>query len=208
MNLRRTCSFCVLALPILVGCHSSATHADPPKATQADPRSEADYLGFWEVTGRSDSGLGSALEILPEGKCKWGMIAILDYRYELNDGSVAFEFDDKRTPPVPVGVIEDGTWTMGDGETRIVRTRISKAEGDNWILGVWRYPHYTGATAYERFNPDGSVELRVPTFWQKRSGASIRRAGGSTSTTLPRRVTDLLGGSKVSYSRSTFQMTS
>jgi hypothetical protein len=44
-----------------------------------------------------------------------------------------------------------------------VRTRVGTAvRGASPIVGIWTYEHHTRSTAYERYEADGTCQLRIP----------------------------------------------
>lgn len=120
------------------------------------------------MTGRSDSGLGTALEIRPDHECLWGMLALEDCRYEISEGNLILRYGESAPESVPLGTIDGDTWTMSGHEGLLVRTRVRCGEAERGIEGVWTSCYANVATAYERFQADGSSELRVVMAWQRK----------------------------------------
>jgi hypothetical protein len=53
----------------------------------------------------------------------------------------------------------------GDQQNRLER-RGDAVAGAPSIVGTWSYPHYSGATAYERYAADGRWSFRIPLGWK------------------------------------------
>ncbi|MBK9386172.1 MAG: hypothetical protein IPN34_15270 [Planctomycetes bacterium] len=150
-----------LAMLALCGCERA-------NDLSSAPPSVASYVGFWEVIGRSDSGLGTALEIRPDHQCLWGMLALVDFRYEVVEGNLILRHGESAPLSSPLGTIDGDTWTTSDEDATLVRARVRRGEGEHGIEGVWTYRHTTGAKAYERYQADGSLELRVVMAWKRK----------------------------------------
>jgi hypothetical protein len=73
--------------------------------------------------------------------------------------------------PAATKLAKDGVAIKVEGETLVVtgpdgsverRKRMAMNGAGASIVGAWSYRHYTGGTAYERYQPDGRLSFRLP----------------------------------------------
>lgn len=126
-------------------------------------------LGRWESVNRSRGGLGSIIDFNADGSLTTTIGAIVDFTYEVNKGRLTTTYVDPQT-----GKIEKTTNAIrfegdtlveknGNGRGNDIRmTRQTAANPSEPLLGTWRYPHYSGSTAFVTFTKDGRRLLRVP----------------------------------------------
>ena len=126
-----------------------------------------ELLGLWESV-RTDNGVGSTLEFRADATYVQATAVLVDLRYRLvGDRLVTAEnppgekADAAGSPRVR---IDGGVMLLTGPDGSVVRKeRVGSAQPDAPpIVGVWRYRHSTGATAFERYASDGTVSLRVP----------------------------------------------
>jgi hypothetical protein len=139
----------------------AATATCPPPAS-------ADWAGLWESKDRSKGGIGHTIELRPDGSYVESTSVLVDGFYRIADGKLMIS----EKPIVDAAATGDSTPFQIDGDTLVQRApgapeirkqRLGKAEpGKDPIVGAWRYRHPTGATAYERYTPDGQMSLRLP----------------------------------------------
>jgi hypothetical protein len=119
--------------------------------------------GLWESAETSLGGIGQAIEFRKDGTFTESTVVLVDIPYRLdgkrlvlgkeNEKGGAFTFAFEGTTLVETG--PDGT---------VVRKeRLPGQEaGPSPIVGAWRYCHYTGVIAWERYTEAGSMQLRLP----------------------------------------------
>lgn len=142
---------------------SAAAHArDCPKpGTQ-------DLVGLWETRDTSQGGIGHTVEFRPDGSYVEATTVIVNAVYRISgDRLIVRESasdleEDEAAQGFRFEIQGDKLLQMYPGKT-IEKKRLGKAEeGVPAIVGTWRHRHYTGATAFERFTPDGRLFLRLP----------------------------------------------
>ena len=134
--------------------------AGPPAVTLP-----AALIGFWESEATSRGGLGTALRINADGTCGSTVTVKTAFTYAFEHGTLTFAAGADGTPPATLAVTLTGdtlvaTPSAGGPATK---TRVgAQADPGRPIVGVWRYAHPTGAIAWERYLPDGTMEFRMP----------------------------------------------
>jgi TonB family protein len=121
--------------------------------------------GYWEVSKPGSGGIGSALELRGDGTYLFVITVMVDLNYSLSADTLTL-YDPKGSqtsiPSLPVR-IQDGILIVGVGTSNeLKKERVgAQAPGTTPIVGVWKYRHYTGAVAYERYTTDGHMQLRI-----------------------------------------------
>jgi len=140
------------------------TPAPAPKAPAARP--PAAMAGFWEAEATSRGGIGTALLVNADGTCTFTVMVKVDfkYTYDAAAGKLTFAGDAQGTPETTL----DATIT---GETVVVKPPVGEpvtktraggvSDAEHPMAGVWRYPHASGGTAWERYRADGVMEFRL-----------------------------------------------
>jgi hypothetical protein len=129
-----------------------------------------DLLGLWETEQVSRGGIGHTIEFKPDGSCVEALSVIVDFHYRIENGRLISgenEFStNTNAKDAPEIVFEGDTLILKgkDPDCATIRMeRLGKKNSDKLsIIGAWRYRHYTGGIAYERFTPDGRVNFRLP----------------------------------------------
>jgi hypothetical protein len=128
------------------------------------PSASSDLTGLWESTQRSKGGIGNSLEFRADGTFVEGPTVQVDghYRVEGNRLFLVERPDDKSTQDSRQFRV-DGTALIieGPGGQSLRMDRIDGSKGTS-VQGAWRYKHYTGQTAFERYLPDGRMNFRLP----------------------------------------------
>ncbi|HYC56518.1 MAG TPA: hypothetical protein VEL28_16430 [Candidatus Binatia bacterium] len=135
-----------------------------PASTACAPVAASELTGRWESSATTRGGIASVLEFRTDGTYLRSLTVIVDSRYvadgdmlrnpgtgEADSGSpVRFRIENDR-------LIRNGM----RGEERA--ERVGRPEpGAPPIVGAWRYRHYTGGTAFERYTTDGRMLFRLP----------------------------------------------
>lgn len=153
--------FVCLALCVVLGTTGCASitgrPALPCPATQS-PQLE----GLWESEDKSNGGIGHTLELRSDGTFVEAVTVIVDWNYRvsgdriiINEEPIADAFRFK---------FEGDTFVVeSPGLPTVRKERIWQREHNQApIVGMWRYRHYTGAVAFERYTPEGRLHFRLP----------------------------------------------
>jgi hypothetical protein len=114
--------------------------------------------GFWESESTSRGGIGQTIELKASGELLSSMTIMVDEVYRTADGKLFVAGSG-----APFTVTNDRlVQTDGKGD-EIRKERVGgQAAGKDPIVGAWRYRHYTGAIAFERYTEDGRLLFRLP----------------------------------------------
>jgi hypothetical protein len=125
----------------------------------------AALTAFWESEATSRGGIGTAMLINADGTCEYTVTVKVPFKYTFDAGKLTFAGDEQGTPASTLDV----TLT---GDTLVVRPPVgdpltkarigAAADPAHPIVGIWRYPHASGGTAWERYGADGTMEFRLP----------------------------------------------
>ena len=134
-------------------------------ALSCHPVGGQDLVGLWESVASSRGGIGNNIEFRKDGSYVAAVTVLVDLNYEVKEGKL---FTGKNNGE-PVSFVEGEAITIGDtalvvkGENggKEVRDRVTPGAGTA-IVGVYKYRHYTGGIAFERFTPDGILNFRLP----------------------------------------------
>ncbi len=92
--------------------------------------------------------------------------AMVDMTYHRSGDSLFVTNPDGDLPPARIAIAKDTLVVTRDGreqrETRVGAAPKPGTSGDDPLVGLWTYTHYTGAAAYEEYTRDGGFHLRVP----------------------------------------------
>ena len=129
----------------------------------------SDLVGLWESEQVSKGGIGHTLEFKSDGSYVEAATVIVDMRYRFDNGKLAV-FEPQSSPDMikdsASEVIFEGNGHVlkgADGPTvRKERLGNTPSNGSLPIVGAWRYRHYTGGIAFERYSPDGGMQFRLP----------------------------------------------
>ncbi len=124
-------------------------------------------VGFWESERTSKGGIGHTLEFQKDGSYIEAVSVIVDQKYRYENGKLSiFDSQDQITSNEISSDVNVDLMTLTvtgpDGSTlRKDRADVPSSNKPS-ISGVWRYRHYTGAIAYERYAPNGIFQFRLP----------------------------------------------
>jgi hypothetical protein len=154
------------------------------------PPPPAALVGFWEGEATSRGGIGTALLINADGSCEFTVLVKVDFKYTYDAGKLIFAADGQGTPETTLEATLTGDTLVVKppvGEA-ITKTRVGTVEdAERPILGVWRYPHATGGTAWERYGVDGTMLFRLATT-ERPSTCTV--TGGRLAIVSPQMKTD------------------
>jgi hypothetical protein len=126
-----------------------------------------ELVGRWESHNTSKGGIGHVIDLREDGSFVESMIILVNFRYEVH-GDQLLVHDTSGAgapgaPPVQFRV-EDNTFIRSIPNEPEVRAERVDASDPNEpkIVGVWKYRHYTGAIAFERYTVGGDLSLRLP----------------------------------------------
>jgi hypothetical protein len=129
--------------------------------------STPEIVGFWETERTSKGGIGHTFEFTNDGSYLEAVSVIVDQKYHYENGKLSIiapqegAANNENTTEI---VLDKMSFTIKgtDGSTfRKERADVPTSEKPT-IIGVWRYRHYTGAIAYERYAPNGLFQFRLP----------------------------------------------
>jgi hypothetical protein len=160
-----------------------------------------DVVGLWESQQTSKGGIGHTLEFRDNGTFVEASTVLVNFHYRV-DGSRLFlseaasDDDTKRARDFRLegnSLIETGP----DGSS-IRKERLNgRQAGSTGIVGEWRYRHYAGTTAFERYTSDGRMQFRLPMssssgcYALKEGRLSLVLRQKETVTTIERRAEEL-----------------
>ena len=128
----------------------------------------AAFTGLWESTATTKGGIGNTIEFRPDGSIVEALTVIVNMRYRLKGDRLLLESDsatkeqDSRNATI-VAIKGQKLLEKGPDGSVIEKDRVGSAvQGESGLVGAWRYRHYTGAIAFERYTPDGQLLFRLP----------------------------------------------
>jgi hypothetical protein len=156
------------------------------------PPSDTSVIGFWESENTSRGGIGQSIELKVSGELLSSATILVDQVYRAADGKLFIAESAKALSGANDGaafkVIKDFL-VQSDGEGGEIRKERlgGQGEGPSPLVGAWKYRHYTGAIAFERYMEDGRFLFRLPMTSQPgcygATGDSLSLdTGGRTST--------------------------
>ena len=143
--------------------------------------SDTAIVGFWESESRSRGGIGQTIELKASGELLSSTTVMLDQVYRPADGKLFIAGSG-----APFKVTKDALVQTDDKGDEIRKERVGgQAEGKDPLVGAWRYRHYTGAVAFERYTEDGRLLFRLPMTSQQ---GCYRATGDSLSLDIAGRA--------------------
>jgi hypothetical protein len=125
-------------------------------------------VGLWDSATTSTGGIGSTLEFRADGTFVEATTVIVNGYYRIIDGRLVVgdqPLGSKADAAKSLRIAVDGDvlrQTAPDGAV-LRKDRLGRPEvGKPAIVGAWRYRHYTGTTAFERYTDDGRMFFRLP----------------------------------------------
>jgi len=129
-----------------------------------------DLFGLWETEQVSRGGIGHTIEFKSDGSFVEAFTVIVDFHYRIENGRLIVS-EEKASSDKDVKnsreIVFDGDALILKGKdpncSTVRMERLGKKTSDKAsVIGAWRYRHYTGGIAYERYRPDGVVNFRLP----------------------------------------------
>jgi hypothetical protein len=134
----------------------------------SSPLQTTPLVGLWDSTSISQGGIGSTLEFRLNGTFVEATTVIVNGYYRVADGRLVIgeqPLAAGATAGTSMAVAVEGDVmrvTAPDGSV-VRKDRVGRPEaGKPAIVGAWRYRHYTGTTAFERYTDDGLMFFRLP----------------------------------------------
>ena len=157
------------------------------------PPSDVSAVGFWESRATSRGGIGQSIELKANGELSSSTTIIVDALYRAADGKLFIAEGAKALSEATDGAaftVTKDLFVQGDGQGGEIRKERlgGEIEGTSPLVGSWRYRHYTGAIAFERYTEDGRVLFRLPMTSQQ---GCFGGAGDSLSLDLAGRKTTM-----------------
>lgn len=154
--------------PSLRPAQNLASGAQAPAAKAPITPPPAPLIGFWESDVTSRGGIGTALFVHGDGSCDFTVTIKVEFKYTYDGatGKLVFAADAQGTPETTLDTTlsVDAFVVKPPVGTAITKTRVGTAQDpERPIVGVWRYPHASGGTAWERYLADGTMQFRLPT---------------------------------------------
>jgi hypothetical protein len=132
-------------------------------ATCAAPGAN-ELVGLWESRSTSKGGIGSTVEFRADGVAITSLTVLVNMVYRVSGDrlDVATSEDQLKGDGMTFKVDADTLTQPSGADSPVVKKRLGNERTDSRsIVGAWTYRHYTGATAYERYTPDGRTEFRL-----------------------------------------------
>jgi hypothetical protein len=149
--------FAALALPLGLAA------ADPP--APGAPQGEASLAGLWE--SQEVLGRGAALWLASNGDAVWGTGMFVDGAYAVHGDRIAqrlalvpHEDEKEETQEQPLGDLTKSRWTRESERRTEVWERVGTTDRIT-VEGTWTTMHRIGRTAYERYEPGGTLHMRI-----------------------------------------------
>ncbi|MDX2425089.1 MAG: hypothetical protein QNK15_02425 [Cycloclasticus sp.] len=122
-------------------------------------------VGLWESTAVSRGGIGSTFEFREDGSYTAAVTVLVDLAYGIKDGR--FFMSHNKNEPIDynkgtkIEITTTGFSLIGDDGKKEIKTKeVSTVE--KTIVGVYKYRHYTGGVAHEKYTSDGLIKFRLP----------------------------------------------
>lgn len=126
-------------------------------------------VGKWESVARNENGIGSTLQLNADGSLARTLGAMLDYHYTFDGRKLRTTATDPNTGQLTTTTlrvkIAGDTLIEKDAGANgvdVQMTRQTPMDLARPLLGTWRYPHYSGSTAFVTFTDDGHELVRIP----------------------------------------------
>jgi hypothetical protein len=124
---------------------------------------EFNLVGLWETASTTRGGIGHAIEFRPDGTYVESTVVIVDTPYRLV-GNRLHTGSDTETGKSPTAAFEGGVLVQTAPDGSVVRKERIPGPPPSplTIVGAWRYCHYAGVPAYERYSENASMQFRLP----------------------------------------------
>jgi len=129
-----------------------------------------EFIGLWESTNKSKGGIGNNIEFKKNGSFVSAVTVLVDLNYRLKEGILYVN----RNPGEPISNdtgtqihINSDSIVMVDPEGNTQEKKRIHPNPSKSIVGEYRYRHYTGGIAYEKYTSDGVMMFRLPMNYNK-----------------------------------------
>lgn len=155
--------------------------------------SDTSVVGFWESEAVSRGGIGQSIELKANGELLSSTTILVDQVYRAADGRLFIGENAKALREAKdgtaVNVTKDLLVQFDNKGDEIRKERLgSQVQGTSPLVGSWKYRHYTGAIAFERYTEDGRFLFRLPMTSQQ---GCYRAVSGSLSLDTARRKSEM-----------------
>lgn len=134
-------------------------------ALVCQPVANEKLMGLWESESVTSSGVGSNIVFRKDGSFTTAMTVIVDLKYQVKDGKLYIAKDSDKPVSFDIGLdisFEKGALVIaGKDGKKETKYRVTP-KIDDPIVGIYKYRHNAGGTAYERYTPDGMLNFRLP----------------------------------------------
>ena len=122
-------------------------------------------MGLWESESVSSGGIGSNIVFHKDGSFTTAMTVIVDLKYQVKDGKLYIAKNSGEPVSFDIGLdisFEKGALVIaGKDGKKETKLRVTPNTDDS-IVGIYKYRHNAGGTAYERYTSDGMLNFRLP----------------------------------------------
>jgi hypothetical protein len=115
-------------------------------------------VGFWESENTSKGGIGHTLELKADGGALAATTVLVNMRYRVNGNRLVF---DENTQGGTFRIEGDRLFQTGPDGSVVEKRRVGNSRPGKSIVGVWRFAHYAGGVAYERYTASGELQFRL-----------------------------------------------
>ena len=134
-------------------------------ALACQPVVDKKLVGLWESEAVSTSGIGSNIEFRKDGSFTTAVTVLVDLKYQVKDGKLYIAEDSDKPVSFDAGLDisyeKKALVIHGEDGSKEIKTRVTPLKKDS-IIGIYKYRHYTGGIAFERYTPEGMLNFRLP----------------------------------------------
>ena len=122
-------------------------------------------VGLWESTTVSRGGIGHNFEFRDDGSYTTAVTVLVDLTYDIKDGNFYMSHNKGESINYEKGakieITESGFTLIHKGGKKEVKTKEAPST-EKTIVGTYKYRHYSGGMAYEKYTSDGLIKFRLP----------------------------------------------
>jgi hypothetical protein len=134
-------------------------------ALACQPVVDKKLLGLWESVAISSGGIGSNIELRKDGSFTTAVTVLVDLKYQVKDGKLYIAEDSNKPVSFDTGLDisyeKNALLIHGKDGSKEIKYRVTPLKKDS-IIGIYKYRHYTGGMAFERYTSDGMLNFRLP----------------------------------------------
>lgn len=122
-------------------------------------------VGLWESATVSRGGIGNNFEFRKDGSYTTAVTVLVDLSYDIRDGR--FYMSHNKGEPInyekgaKIEITKSGFTLIGDDGKKEIKTKENQGIEES-IVGIYKYRHYSGGIAYEKYTRDGHIYFRLP----------------------------------------------